>query len=167
LAKLSQREYAVPVNRVKSLAAADLEHGLRVFGDGPTLMARIVIVDDERHIRAFLTDLLRAEGYDVEMAADGSEALALCGRQAPDLVITDMFMAGMDGMQMIGRLRRDFPAVNVIAVSGGGVSGEIGILAQARKAGATATLEKPFGIDALLATVKETLAKPRRRSSEC
>ena len=122
-------------------------------------MPSVLIIDDEMAIRAFLSEVLEDAGYDVEEAADGQEGLE-CYRKSPaDLVITDLFMKGHEGLEMIFRLRREFPDAKVIAMSGGG--GEYDdpefFLNAARTVGATETLYKPLAIEELLNTVRKVL----------
>ena len=64
-------------------------------------MATVLIVDDEKNIRAHLATYLRGQGYAVEAAADAAEALAALDRLEPDVVLSDVRMAGMDGMELL------------------------------------------------------------------
>lgn len=121
-------------------------------------MARVLVVDDQPQFRSATARLLEREGYDTLEAADGAEALRLVAAQPPDLVITDLFMPGTDGLEFIRGLARSRPATKVIAVSGGGFMDAASILAVAKTLGALRTLSKPVDPAALLALVRELLA---------
>ena len=121
-------------------------------------MARIVVIDDDRHCRETARRALALDGHEVELAAEGEEGLRLCWARPPDLVITDLFMPGMEGMETIRALRSEFPEVGIIAVSGSIQRGAGDLLAVALRLGAQVTLDKPFDIDILLAAVRSVLA---------
>ncbi len=80
--------------------------------------ARILLVDDDRETRELLLDYLLDGGYQVEAAADGNEACAILGRFGADLVITDLEMPGMDGLQLIRWLREMRPSCPILLVTG-------------------------------------------------
>ena len=86
-------------------------------------MARILVVDDEEGIRTLLRNILVREGHHVTTAADGVEALQVVDTQPVDLVITDLIMPEKEGVETISELRKRFPAVKIIAMSGGGMGG--------------------------------------------
>ena len=81
-------------------------------------MALILVVDDEVVVREVLGRLVRAAGHEVEDAADGPSALERCRTLRPDLVVTDLQMPDMDGLELAARMREDHPAVKVLAISG-------------------------------------------------
>ena len=110
---------------------------------------RILVVDDNADMRASLRNLLLLLGYEVETAADGNQALAAQRAKAFALVITDIFMAGKEGMETIAAFKREWPLVRVIAMSGGGTRAKNDYLAVAKAIGADATLHKPFSLDTL------------------
>jgi CheY-like chemotaxis protein len=119
-------------------------------------MSRVLVIDDNSDIRELIGFILRGAGYSaVELAGDGEAGLRLQRAQAFDIVITDIFMPNQDGIETIARLRKEFPAVKVIAMSGGGsrAKGD-GYLFTAREIGAHAVLSKPFDADHLLDTVR-------------
>jgi DNA-binding NtrC family response regulator len=101
---------------------------------------RILVVDDEPASRTGLKDLLKVWGYDAISAADGREALERSAGRAPDLVIADLVMPGIDGMQLLGRLKREFPTTAVVFLTG---QGSIDSAVQAIKEGAYDYLTKP------------------------
>src|SRR5450432_3918998 len=118
----------------------------------------ILLIDDEALVRQTLTQVLENEGYEVHCAPEGREGLRAFHKRQPDLVISDIIMPEMEGIETIMELRilsRDCP---IIAISGGGRLGKADFLAVAKKLGATATLNKPFETEDLLRTVANCLA---------
>src|SRR3989442_13869019 len=101
---------------------------------------RILVVDDEPASRKGLQELLTVWGYDVSSAADGQEALERAAVRAPDLVIADLVMPGIDGLELLTRLKRDFPTTAVVFLTG---QGSIETAVQAIKDGAYDYLTKP------------------------
>jgi two-component system KDP operon response regulator KdpE len=116
---------------------------------------RILIVDDERQITRVLSRGLTSKGYDVHVAADGEAALQTFGDWHPDLVITDLSMPNMNGLELCRRLRA-FSEVPIIVLS---VKGEERAKVEALDAGADDYVTKPFGIDELLARIRATLRR--------
>jgi DNA-binding NtrC family response regulator len=123
----------------------------------PNQTARILIIDDEVQIREMLGQMLTREGYQVVHARDGKEGMKACREQSIDLIITDIIMPEKDGIEMILELRHDFPALKVIAISGGGRLGPDGYLEMAKKLGAHRTFFKPFNRKEILDAVRELL----------
>ena len=120
-------------------------------------MARILIIDDESQIRSMLRLMLERSGYEVIEAADGMEGIRQYRDNPADLIITDLIMPNKDGIGMIIELKKEFPKVKIIAMSGGGVNRPEGYLDGAKKLGATRTLTKPIDRDEMLSAVRETL----------
>jgi DNA-binding NtrC family response regulator len=120
-------------------------------------MARILIIDDESQIRSMLRLMLERVGYEVMEAADGMEGIRQYRENPADLIITDLIMPNKDGIGMIIELKKEFPEIKIIAMSGGGVNRPEGYLDGAKKLGATRTLTKPIDRDEMLTAVKETL----------
>jgi DNA-binding NtrC family response regulator len=119
---------------------------------------RILIIDDEEDIRILMQHMLKREGYDTAVAAEGREGLKI-QRQAPaDLIITDLMMPGQEGLETIMEIRRVFPQTKIIAMSGGGQGGVLDFLPIATQLGAARTIAKPFTHDQLLTAVREVLA---------
>jgi two-component system KDP operon response regulator KdpE len=116
---------------------------------------RILIVDDERQITRVLSRGLTSKGYDVHVAADGEAALQTFGDWHPDLVITDLSMPNMNGLELCRRLRA-FSEVPIIVLS---VKGEERAKVEALDAGADDYVTKPFGIDELLARIRASLRR--------
>jgi DNA-binding response OmpR family regulator len=107
-------------------------------------MIRILLVDDDDMSRGAVHKMLERSGYAVTSTGDGSEALDHYRREAPDLVITDLIMPDVDGLEIIQELRRGDPEVRILAISGGGRVDAEEYLSVARKFGAAEILSKPF-----------------------
>ena len=120
-------------------------------------MARILIIDDESQIRSMLRLMLERVGHEIAEAPDGVEGIRKYRENPADLIITDLIMPNKDGIGMIIDLKKEFPKVKIIAMSGGGVNRPEGYLDGAKKLGATRTLTKPIDRDEMLKAVKETL----------
>ena len=116
---------------------------------------RILVVDDEQEITFVLRSGLTKHGYDVRVAGDGEAALDLFHAWTPDLVITDLAMPHMTGLQLCQRLRES-SEVPIIILS---VKGEESTKIEALDAGADDYLTKPFGMGELLARVRATLRR--------
>ena len=101
---------------------------------------KILIVDDESNIRDILKDRLEATGYQVIQASDGKEGLALTESEEPDLILLDLKMPKMDGIEVLERLRKKFPEIIVIVLTG---HGTIGLAVEAMKLGAFDFITKP------------------------
>jgi CheY-like chemotaxis protein len=107
-------------------------------------MARILIADDDEGIRTLLSQMFRAGEHTSHAVADGVEALTACRGRQFDLLFCDLFMPGMEGLETIHRLRREFPQIRVVAMSGGAYRYGGNLPQVAGLMGATAILEKPF-----------------------
>jgi DNA-binding NtrC family response regulator len=117
---------------------------------------RILIVDDNREIRAILEEYLREEGYGAEGAGDGKEALKT-HREAPfDLIITDLNMPGMTGIELIKELVKDGNATEFIIITG---YASLDTAIEAVKAGAFDYIVKPFRIEELKVVIKNAKDK--------
>ena len=116
---------------------------------------RILIVDDERQIARVLSRGLTTKGYEVHVAVDGETALQTFSDWHPHLIITDLSMPNMDGLELCRRLRA-FSEVPIIVLS---VKGEERAKVEALDAGADDYVTKPFGMDELLARVRATLRR--------
>ncbi len=118
-------------------------------------MGRILLVDDRADFRQVLGERMQARGYETLEAASGAQALELAAAQAPDLVVLDMVMPEMDGMETLRRLRQEHPGLPVIVLTGYGASQDV---SQALTLGAHDYLVKPVDLDALLEAVQQALA---------
>lgn len=120
-------------------------------------MARILLVDDNDEVRRAMGRVLSRLGHDVIPAADGRQALKALAGDPCDLVLTDINMPEMDGIELIMALREGWPKVPVIAVSGGGLVPKELLLANAEVLGVVSTLSKPVGFDELQEAVNGAL----------
>jgi DNA-binding response OmpR family regulator len=120
-------------------------------------VASILLVDDNNELRAVIARSLKLAGHDVFTAADGKAALAILPKVTYDIVLTDIVMPDMEGLELIRSIRKINPAAKIVAMSGGGRGTAEDYLALAKKFGATATLEKPFQLDELNATIAKVL----------
>jgi CheY-like chemotaxis protein len=121
-------------------------------------MNRILVIDDNEQVRSVIREMLELAGYLVVDAPNGEVAARVIRQEPADLVITDIFMPEKEGLETIRELRRDFPDVKIIAISGGGRSGDFAYLPAAKKFGAHRTFVKPFEMKEMLEAVKELLA---------
>ena len=121
---------------------------------------RILVVDDEVNARTALCELLRDEGYAVESAADGFKALGKVADFAPDLVLTDLKMPGMDGIQLLGKLHEQDVDLPVIVMT---AFGEVETAVGAMRAGARDYLSKPVNVGELSVVLSRELEQRRLR----
>src|SRR5438067_13717767 len=123
--------------------------------------SRILVIDDEAAIRDSLRMTLEYNGYEFIGAATGQEGLALADREEPDLVLLDIKMPGMDGFEVLGRLRSANEMLPIVIMSGHG-TGEIG--ADVMRRGATDFVDKPFdSTEKLLLRIEAALERGRLR----
>jgi two-component system, OmpR family, KDP operon response regulator KdpE len=123
---------------------------------------RILVVDDESQIARVLRTSLSSHGYDIRVANDGETALEIMKDWSPDLVITDLAMPNMDGLELCLRVRSK-TQIPIIVLS---VRGEERTKVKALDAGADDYVTKPFGIEELLARVRAHLRRVQREESE-
>jgi UDP-3-O-[3-hydroxymyristoyl] N-acetylglucosamine deacetylase len=117
-------------------------------------MATVLVVDDEPEIRSSLRGILAEEGLRVLEAEDGQQALRLIRRENPELVILDIWMPEVDGLQLLRQLHGETPAPEIIMISG---HGNIETAVRATKLGAFDFIEKPFSLDGILRVVNRAL----------
>ncbi|MDA1091160.1 MAG: response regulator [Proteobacteria bacterium] len=116
-------------------------------------MTRILIIEDDQEIRELIQRLLERAGYDTIMAEDGVEGMEAFRSGSPDIVITDLLMPRMEGIETIKEIRTINATIKILAMSGGGPGAPAIQLKKARGAGATETLAKPFKPDELINAV--------------
>jgi len=118
-------------------------------------MATILVIDDEEIVRVLFRSTLEAAGYQVTEAANGRRGLELYRQEPTDLVITDIFMPEMNGLDLLLELTREFLDAKVIAISGAGEKQHV--LDVAKLLGARQTFQKPFSMPDLLRAVRYEL----------
>jgi DNA-binding response OmpR family regulator len=122
-----------------------------------TMTANILLIDDDLLVRSTLEDTLCTAGFNVVTAVNGANAEEVVRGNPVDLVITDIMMPQVNGIETIRRLREQHGAVKILAISGGGPNLGTGLLDLARKIGADRSLPKPFMPNDLLNTIREML----------
>ncbi len=123
--------------------------------NGPAGKGNILVVDDEPQITRVLKTTLSSQGYGVRTASDGDEALQMLKEWTPDLVITDLRMPNLGGLELCRQIRAK-SRIPIIVLS---VKGEERIKVEALDAGADDYVTKPFGVHELLARVRATLRR--------
>jgi len=132
--------------------------GLGMNASGVTTAKRILIADDNPDTLSFMQAALEKAGYEVQTAAEGAQALALLAKRPAELLITDVFMPGQDGIETLRDCRLRFPQTRIVVMSaGGGSGGRLDYLPAAALIGANLTLRKPIGVDQLLDAVRAVL----------
>ena len=126
-------------------------------------IVRILVIDDEPAIRRFLRTSLGAEGYDVLEAEDGETGLAMLRRNAVDLLVLDLGLPGMDGLEVLSKLREGGSSLPVIVLSSR--TDETGKV-KALDIGADDYVTKPFGTDELLARIRAALRHRLQQEGE-
>lgn len=121
--------------------------------------ARILVVDDEESIRDLCARVLTRAGYVVATAPSGEDAIVRLQEEAFDLMISDIRMPGISGLEVLEHAKTTFPAIRVVLITGFGTPQT---LTRARQSGADRILTKPFNPMELLAAVKESLPSSER-----
>ena len=123
-------------------------------------MLKILVVDDDEQVRRLAAAYLTGAGHEVRQASHGEEALRVLDEWQPDLLLTDIVMPEMEGLQLIRLVRRLQPSVRIIAMSGGAVENAGLYLKTAGRFGADAVLNKPFQFADLMRAVAEACKAP-------
>ncbi len=119
---------------------------------------KILVVDDNKKFLAMLSEYLNDNGFVVEISDNGNEALKKFADFIPDIVITDIVMPDIDGIELLLQLRKTNPDVKVIVMSGGNRGHADAYLHMADKLGANAILNKPFELEELMQAIKNLQA---------
>jgi two-component system, NtrC family, nitrogen regulation response regulator NtrX len=119
---------------------------------------RILVIDDEEAIRNSMRMILEYEGYECVLAPSGQDALTLLDREVPDLVFLDIKMPGMDGLEVLGRVKAAHETLPVVIVSG---HGTVGTAVEATRLGAFDFIEKPLARERVLVTIRNALDQRR------
>lgn len=123
----------------------------------------ILIIDDDAAVSRTLSLILTRSGYQVSTAASGRKGLDLLAGGGFDLVVTDIIMPELDGIEAIRRIRDEYPDLRVIAMSGGGQIDKSDFLHMAKALGADGVIEKPVRSEKLLQLVSAALTAPPRK----
>lgn len=116
---------------------------------------KILVVDDDKDFLSMLDEFLISSGYDVMYSHDGDDAQNQFSKFMPDIVVTDIVMPGVDGIELLLNLRKINPDVRVIAMSGGNTGHANTYLKMADNLGANVILNKPFKLTELLQQIQE------------
>ena len=119
-------------------------------------MPRILLVDDDADVLSFMSDTLTGRGYDLRVLQNSSDAAAVLERETFDLIITDIVMPRVHGLQILESAKRRNPSARVVFVTG---HPHRDIVREGFDRGAFTVLEKPFPVDALLETVDRALRR--------
>lgn len=119
---------------------------------------KVLVVDDQNGIRMLLVEVFSSEGYQTFQASNGKLALEVVRQEKPDLVLLDMKIPGMDGLEILKHIKRIDPEIKVIMMT---AYGELNIINEATAIGALMHFTKPFDIDELRVAVNQQLSKVR------
>ena len=153
-------EIGIKAFAYKPVVRADLAKTVRKVLDDQQqeqITGRILVIDDESEIRKLFIKKLAARGYEIIEACDGKQGLKLYRENRPDLVITDLVMPEKEGIETITELKREFPKVKIIAISGGGRNIPDAYLQIAKSLGAERTFSKPIDWPELIKAVRKLL----------
>ncbi|ADC49461.1 MULTISPECIES: response regulator [Alkalihalophilus] len=117
-------------------------------------MHKVLVVDDQYGIRVLLSEILQKDGYQLYQAANGVQALKVVEEESPDLVLLDMKIPGMDGLEILRRIKEKHEEVQVIMMT---AYGELNLINEAMQLGAITHFAKPFDIDDVRKVIKDHL----------
>jgi DNA-binding response OmpR family regulator len=122
------------------------------------------VIEDDEHFRNLTLRWFESYGIEAEGAANGARGLELQRRRPADVIITDIFMPEMEGIETIHDLRKEFPEAKIVAMSGRDPMAKFDVFQVARELGAAKTFRKPFRFEELVAAVRElsTASQPLR-----
>lgn len=118
-------------------------------------MLKVLVIDDEALVRATLRDMLEEAGCAVAEAADGNAGIALLETEQPDVIFTDILMPNKEGIETINEIRKLGKDIRIVAMSGGGATGNMTFLEYAKAVGADRALQKPINFKDVVQIVKE------------
>ena len=124
-------------------------------------MARVLVIEDNDDIRTLIRYMLKSKGHEVREAENGVQGVHAYRDEPADLVLLDMYMPEMDGLEAMRELRQIDPKVRIVAMTGGGSHNNMNILRSALFMGADKLLLKPFTADELLAVLTGALVAER------
>jgi CheY-like chemotaxis protein len=124
---------------------------------------KVLIIEDDPLARYTLSRILTGAGYDVVTAIDGEAGLTAAAKDNPRVVITDLIMPNMEGIETILSIKQNHPEIPIIAISGGGRYGNSDLLPMAQSVGADAIVAKPFEAEDLLEPLRRLLGSRGKR----
>ncbi len=127
-------------------------------------MASILVIEDEALVRETIKDGLERGGHEVVVAVDGRDGMSKLACRSYDVVVTDLIMPEQEGLETIRLIRRDYPTMRIVAISGGGRHLGADYLKSAKMLGADCAIEKPFPTSRLRDCVASCLAGDRKAS---
>ncbi len=119
-------------------------------------MKSVLAIDDEQIVRISCERILRGAGYDIDTSADGKNALKMIEAKKYDVILTDLKMPGMDGLEVMSEIKKRLPGTKVIIVTG---YSTVDTAARAMKMGAHSYIEKPFSPESLVAAIQDALGE--------
>jgi two-component system, response regulator, stage 0 sporulation protein F len=125
---------------------------------------KVLIVDDQNGIRVLLVEVFSVEGYQTFQASNGKLALEIVRQESPDLVLLDMKIPGMDGLDILKHIKQIDASIKVIMMT---AYGELDMIKEATDLGALTHFTKPFDIDELRIAVNKELRHPGSGSASC
>lgn len=123
-------------------------------------MTRVLVIEDDELARESVTLMLEEHGYEVAMAGDGDVGLQMFDAEPYDLVVTDLVMPAVNGMDVLTKIKQEHPETRVIVISGGGRLTPVSYLDVAKKLGADDVLSKPFTATELATSAAVVLNSP-------
>ena len=120
-------------------------------------MKKILIIEDDKRLRVALAENLQNYGFEVSEAENGLDGINKHKERVADLIVMDIIMPEKEGIETIREIKRDYPSVKIIAISGGGVLGPDHYLNVALAIGADKAIKKPFRTEKLVETINELL----------
>jgi CheY-like chemotaxis protein len=127
-------------------------------------MAKILVLDDEPSILLMIKKMLEKAGHEVSIALNGRDGMQLFEKDKPDLLISDIIMPEKEGLETIFELRRMYPELKIIAISGGGRIGPDGYLPGAKLLGANMVFQKPLDQKEFVNAVGQLLGEKKPKS---
>lgn len=121
-------------------------------------MKQVLVIDDDAAARSMLQDLIEELGHEVSVAENGHDGLRRFEERPFTLVICDILMPEKEGIETIREIKKKSPDTQIIAISGGGCSGNLEFLKMAQSLGADCTIRKPFEIEVMERTISDLLA---------
>ena len=129
-------------------------------------MKKILLADDEEAIREFFKNSLESFGYTVILAKDGKEAVALYRKEVSSVVVMDVLMPGLGGVDAIENIRHEFRDAKIIAMSGGWIRQKDFFLNEALSSGADEAIAKPFVAEDLITIIEKMLIKDKSEKND-